>query len=119
MHELAIAEAILVIATAHAAGAPRITTIEVRVGHLRQVVPEALRFNFELVAQGTPAAGAELAIEEVPATGRCCACGASARLAAWPLRCSECGGLDVELTGGEELLVSALEVEREPGGIAA
>jgi hydrogenase nickel incorporation protein HypA/HybF len=118
MHELAIAEAILAIATAHAGGG-RITAVEVRVGHLRQVVPDALGFNFELVAQGTPAAGAELRIEEVPANGRCRACGASGELPAFPLRCPECGGLDVELTGGEELEVSALEVEREPGGIAA
>jgi hydrogenase nickel incorporation protein HypA/HybF len=119
MHELAIAEAILAIATAHAAGARKITTIEVRVGHLRQVVPEALKFNFELVAQGTLAAGAELAIEEVAPAGRCQACGASAGLTNWPLRCPACGALDIDLTEGEELLVSALEVEREPGGIAA
>lgn len=118
MHELALAEAILTIATAHADGG-RITAVELRVGQLRQVVPDALRFNFELAAQGTSAAGAELAIEEVPATGRCRACGAIAQLPGFPLRCPGCGGLDVELTGGEELLVSALEVEREPGGIAA
>jgi hydrogenase nickel incorporation protein HypA/HybF len=118
MHELAVAEAILAIATAHADGA-RITAVEVRVGHLRQVVPEALRFNFELVAQGTPAAGAELYIDEVSAVGRCRACGANAGLTKWPMRCPQCGALDIDLTKGEELLVSALEVEREPGGIAA
>jgi hydrogenase nickel incorporation protein HypA/HybF len=118
MHELAIAEAILAVATTHA-GDRRITAVEVRVGHLRQVVPDALRFNFELVTQGTPADGAELRIEEVPVAARCRACGASARLPAFPLRCPECGALDIDLTEGEELLVSALEVEREPGGIAA
>jgi hydrogenase nickel incorporation protein HypA/HybF len=119
MHELAIAEAILAIATAHAAGARKITMVEVRVGHLRQVVPEALRFNFELVAENTLAAGAELHIEEVAAAGCCKVCGASAVLTNWPLRCPGCGALDIDLTEGEELLVSALEVEREPGGIAA
>jgi hydrogenase nickel incorporation protein HypA/HybF len=118
MHELALAEAILAIATAHA-GDARITAVEVRVGHLRQVVPDALRFNFELVAEGTPAAGAELVIEEVPTAGRCCACDATAELPRFPLRCPRCGGLDIELTAGEELEVSALEVERESGGIAA
>jgi hydrogenase nickel incorporation protein HypA/HybF len=118
MHELAIAEAILAVATAHA-GEARITAVEVRVGQLRQVVPDALRFNFELVSQATPADGAELRIEEVPVVGRCRACGAVARLPAFPLRCPECGALDIDLTEGEELLVSALEVEREPGGIAA
>jgi hydrogenase nickel incorporation protein HypA/HybF len=118
MHELALAQAILAIATAHADGA-RICSVEVRVGHLRQVVPDALTFNFALVAQGTSAAGAELVIEEVPVSGRCRACGACAQLPGWPLRCPECGALDVEVIGGQELEVSALEVEREPGGIAA
>jgi hydrogenase nickel incorporation protein HypA/HybF len=118
MHELAIAEAILAIAAAHA-GDGRITVVEVRVGHLRQVVPDALRFNFELISENTPAAGAELHIEEVPPAGRCRACGTHTGLTGWPLRCSGCGALDIDITGGEELEVSALEVEREPGGIAA
>jgi hydrogenase nickel incorporation protein HypA/HybF len=118
MHELALAEAILAIATAHA-GDGRINAVEVQVGHLRQVVPEALRFNFELVAKGTAADGADLVIDEVPITARCRACATNAELPEFPLRCPRCGALDVDLTGGEELLVSALEVEREPGGIAA
>jgi Zn finger protein HypA/HybF involved in hydrogenase expression len=40
MHELAIAESVLEIACRHAAGR-RVTKIELRVGHLRQVVPSS------------------------------------------------------------------------------
>ena len=110
MHELALAESIVRIATAHAAGRP-VARVELKVGHLRQVVPDALAFAFELVAQGTPVEGAELAIEEVPAAGRCRACGEHSVLDGFPLQCSACGGLDLELTAGEELLVDSLELD--------
>jgi hydrogenase nickel incorporation protein HypA/HybF len=113
MHELSIAEAIVRIAAAHA-GERRVTSVEVRVGHLRQVVPDALAFAFELVAVGTPVEGAELELSEVPVAGRCRACGAESELDGFPLLCPECGGLDVEVTRGEELCVEAIEVEQEP-----
>lgn len=111
MHELAIADSILELAMRHA-GARRIAVIEVRVGHLRQVVPDALRFSFALLAEGGAADGAELRIEEVPPAGRCARCGARGpTVADWPLRCTRCGSPHMELTEGEELLVTALEVQ--------
>jgi hydrogenase nickel incorporation protein HypA/HybF len=112
MHELAIAESIVRIACNHA-GERRIARVELKVGHLRQVVPDALTFAFSLVAEGTAAEGAELAIEEVPAEGRCRDCGATTVLAGFPLQCGGCGRLDLELIAGEELLVDALELDEE------
>ena len=110
MHELSIAEAIVRIADGHAAGR-QVLKVELRVGHLRQVVPSALAFAFELVAEGTAVAGAELVMEEVPARGRCRACGAETQLDGFPLQCAACAGFDLELLQGEELLVDALELE--------
>jgi hydrogenase nickel incorporation protein HypA/HybF len=110
MHELSIAEAVVGIVRRHAAGR-QVMRVELKVGHLRQVVPSALEFAFSLLAEGTELAGAELAIEEVPPGGRCRACGVDGDLAAFPLRCAACGSLDVELRRGEELLVDELELE--------
>jgi len=111
MHELSIADAVVQIASRHARGR-RVTRVELRVGHLRQVVPDALDFAFELVAEGTPVEGAELVMEEVPASVRCEACGAESTLAAFPAACPACGSLKVEVTGGDELL-DALELEED------
>jgi hydrogenase nickel incorporation protein HypA/HybF len=112
MHELAIAESIVAIAERHAAGR-RVTRVEVAVGHLRQVVPAALEFAFELVAQGTVLDGAELALEEVPAAVRCRACGAEGSVDGFPLACRACGGWDVAVIAGEELRVESLDLETQ------
>jgi hydrogenase nickel incorporation protein HypA/HybF len=112
MHELSIAEAIVAIADRHAEGR-RVSRVEVSVGHLRQVVPPALEFAFELVAQGTAVEGAELVLTEVAAAGLCRGCGEESRLDGFPLTCRVCGGFDLEVVAGEELLVESLDLEEE------
>jgi hydrogenase nickel incorporation protein HypA/HybF len=113
VHELAIAESVVRIAERHADGR-RVTKVYLKVGHLRQVVPSALAFGFELVAQETSVEGAELVLEEVPATGKCRACGSESRLESFPLQCKACGGFDLEIVAGEELYVESLEMEDQP-----
>jgi hydrogenase nickel incorporation protein HypA/HybF len=90
-----------------------VTKVAVRVGHLRQVVPSALEFSFGLVAQGTCVEGADLELEDVPAAGSCRACGRYTDLPGFPLACRRCGGLEVDVTQGEELLVDSLELDDE------
>jgi hydrogenase nickel incorporation protein HypA/HybF len=110
LHELAIADSVVRIASRHADGR-QVTKVYLKVGHLRQVVPSALTFSFDLVAQGTSVEGAELALEEVPATGKCRACGAESQLECFPLQCAACEGFDLEIVAGEELYVESLEME--------
>ena len=50
----------------HAAGR-RVTGVSLRIGHLRQVVPDSLAFYFELVSRETLCEGARLEQEVVPA----------------------------------------------------
>jgi hydrogenase nickel incorporation protein HypA/HybF len=111
MHELSIADAVVAIAARHAGRDRRVVRVELKVGHLRQVVPQALEFAFGLVAEGTPVEGAELVQEVIPAAGRCRACGTESELPGFPLLCAGCGSADLELVRGEELLVDALELE--------
>jgi hydrogenase nickel incorporation protein HypA/HybF len=112
MHELSIAQAIVDVATRHAEGR-RVAKVEVRVGHLRQVIPDSLDFAFGLLTQGTALDGAELAITHVPAAGRCRDCGVRSVMESFPLCCARCNGLNMDVLAGEELLVDALELEEE------
>jgi hydrogenase nickel incorporation protein HypA/HybF len=113
VHELSIAQAVVGIAARHA-GERRVIRVELRVGHLRQVVPDALEFAFGLVAEGTPVEGAELAIEHVPVRVACAACGGEGEVGELPFLCPACGGADVSVVAGEELEVDSLELEEEP-----
>ena len=110
MHELSIATAIAAIATEHAAGR-RVTSVEIRVGRLRQVVPATLTFAFELATAGTDLEGAELAIEHVPVRLRCRDCGAETEPNGFPFGCASCGSLDVDVVAGDELIVESLLAE--------
>jgi hydrogenase nickel incorporation protein HypA/HybF len=110
MHELSIAQAIVDVAARHA-GDARVQRVYVRVGHLRQVVPSALEFSFELCAHGTPVEGAVLELERVPAGVRCRSCDAYSEPDGFPLVCGSCAGLDVEVVQGEELQVESLELQ--------
>jgi hydrogenase nickel incorporation protein HypA/HybF len=112
MHELSIAQAVVAIAARNAGEGGRVTAVHVRVGRLRQVVPDALAFAFELSALETPVEGAELELEVVPVAGVCRDCGAEGEPAGLPLACPACGGLRLRIVRGEELVVTELEVER-------
>ena len=61
MHEVALAQGILDVVLDVADGRP-VRTVRVRAGELLAVSEDSLRFCFELVAQGTPAAGARLEV---------------------------------------------------------
>jgi hydrogenase nickel incorporation protein HypA/HybF len=113
VHELALADAIVAIARDHADGR-RVTGVEVKIGRLRQVVPSALEFAFELVAAGTNVEAAALQVEHVPARVRCGRCRADNTVDDFPFACARCGATDVEVVAGDELRVESLELEDEP-----
>ena len=71
MHELALAGAVIDTAERHAAGRRVLLIVRLRLGELRQVVPDSLAFYFEHVARGTLCEGAVLEYEVVPASLGC------------------------------------------------
>jgi hydrogenase nickel incorporation protein HypA/HybF len=113
MHELSIALAIVDIAEEEAARrGGRVTAVHLKLGRLSGVVKEALESAYEMAREGTPLAGTELVVEEVPLVIHCPACAADQTPAsAYELRCPTCGGPAGEIVSGRELEVSALELE--------
>jgi hydrogenase nickel incorporation protein HypA/HybF len=106
MHELAITQGVVDAVTERTGTAP-VTSVRVRVGRLSGVVPDAMRFCFELVTAGTPLDGASLEIEQPEGRGRCRTCGAEFGLADLILLC-DCGSADVEVLAGRELAVASV-----------
>ena len=109
MHELALSEAIAESVSARAGSRP-VTEARVRVGHLRQVVPDALTFAWSMVTDGTALDGCNLVVEHVPAVVACRACDAHTELSVPLLVCAACGTTDVEVLTGDELLLVSIEI---------
>jgi hydrogenase nickel incorporation protein HypA/HybF len=110
MHELALSSAIVNTVAKHAERR-RVSTVNLRVGRLRQVIPETLEFYFEFVARDTVCEGARLAQEVIDARLRCKPCAFEWEIEIPAFRCPRCGGSDVEIASGNEFEVESIEVE--------
>jgi hydrogenase nickel incorporation protein HypA/HybF len=97
-------------AVKHADGR-RVTVVSLRVGRLRQVVPDTLDFYFGFVARDTVCEGARLEMEVVDAALRCNVCGHEWAIEIPAFRCPSCAGSDVAVAAGDEFEVESIEVE--------
>jgi hydrogenase nickel incorporation protein HypA/HybF len=111
MHELAITENILEIALRHAAqsGAARITDMHLVVGELTSIVDESVQFYWDIVAEGTAAAGAKLHFRRVPAQLSCRSCGHTYSPRE-NLPCPACGSVDIAVVAGDEFYLEAIDI---------
>lgn len=112
MHELGIASEILTVVLTEAARyeAKKVTSVTVKVGVLRGIVPETLRFLFENVARGTIVEGAGLAIEEEPVVIECGSCGTKEAVAmTW--ECPICGSPGISVNGGDSLRILSIDLD--------
>jgi len=110
---MSIAMRILEIATAALpANQPdiEVESINLEIGKLTAVVPDSLRFCFEVASQGTTMAGATLAIEEIPIVVGCRDCQTESEQDGFPLSCKSCQSRSVDLLCGRELMITSIEV---------
>jgi hydrogenase nickel incorporation protein HypA/HybF len=110
VHELSLSGAVLNTVVKHAGGRP-VTLVSLRVGRLRQVVPDTLEFYFEFVARGTLCEGARLEQEIIEVSLHCEACQRMWDIEIPAFRCPTCGGAEVVVARGNEFVVESIEVE--------
>jgi hydrogenase nickel incorporation protein HypA/HybF len=108
MHELSITQSVVDAVLDHGHGA-RVLSVRVRVGSLSGVVPDAMRFYFELITAGTTLQDVRLEIVQPPGTAHCSSCGLDFSLTDLVLLCP-CGSADVAVLTGRELEIASVEV---------
>jgi hydrogenase nickel incorporation protein HypA/HybF len=110
MHELSIATEIIDIVDKEAARLhiARVGEINLKIGALSGVNPDALLFALEASTIGTPLEKVKVNIETVPVRGSCRACGREFELNEFVFVCSHCGSGDLHITGGEELDIASI-----------
>ncbi len=121
MHEMGIALQIVEIAVGSLPadlGEARVAAINLKIGKLAAVVPESLRFCFDVAIKDTLLAGAKLVIEEVPVVARCKDCQARWTIDQPVFICQTCESGSLEILSGRELDIESIEVVEEDNHVS-
>jgi len=113
MHEMSICEGILQVLETEAGkqGFNKVKTVWLEIGDLSSIEPEALLFGFDVVTRDSLADGARLEIINIPGRAWCMQCAKNVAIKRRFDECPECGGYQLQATGGEEMRIKELEVE--------
>ena len=113
MHELSLCESVLKIIEDEVArqGFTRVRKVWLEIGELSSAEPEAMRFCFKAVTDGTVANGAELEILRPPGQAWCMTCSKTVEVSQRFDPCPVCGGYQLQVTGGDQLRIKELEVD--------
>jgi hydrogenase nickel incorporation protein HypA/HybF len=116
MHEMGLATEIVRIVTesipAEMAGS-KVARVNLKVGKLAAVVPQSLRFCFEIVAKDTPVEGAQLEIQEIAVIARCHHCHLQWEIGEPVFICPQCQSGSIEMLSGRELDIDSIELEED------
>ena len=88
-----------------------VRTVRLRIGALRQIVPETLMFCFAAAVRDTPLAGCRLDIEQLPAEARCRKCSLTFPIDDNWFQCPRCSEPGSELLTGNELELDSLDLK--------
>lgn len=117
MHEMSIATELLgqVLAAVAPHGPARVRRLDVRIGVMRLVSPEAMELAWRQVCAGTPADGAELHLSEVPLCVGCRNCGRRYRPEITDFLCPGCRQADVDILEGNDIILDSVACDSPEG----
>ena len=112
MHEMSLAEGVLQLIedAAREQQFEKVTVVWLEIGQLSGVEVEAMSFCFDVVTRDSIADGARLEIIALPGAGWCMKCAMTVPMTEVFGECPECGGHQLQVTGGTEMRVKELEV---------
>jgi len=120
MHELSLASTLVDTLLEYAPKNPdgKVLEVHLRVGKLRAISIEQLKFSYQVLAKDRFLKGSKLIIEETPAKTRCPKCGLKQDFAVADdsyhftlptLSCPKCRS-PVELQGGDEVVITKVRI---------
>ncbi len=112
MHEYSLIQSLLsrVEDEARRRGALKVHALAIRVGELSGVDPDLLAGAYQIAREGTPCAGAELRMSQVPAVWTCPRCRKTFGRGE-VLRCAECAAPAELSDGADALTLESIEME--------
>jgi hydrogenase nickel incorporation protein HypA/HybF len=112
MHEMAISESIVQIIEEQAITQKfnEVKTVWLEIGRFAGIEIDALRFTFDAVSRNTVADGSSLEIIDIPGVAWCLECGKNVDIRQRFDPCPDCGGFQLQVSGGDEMRIKELEV---------
>jgi len=110
MHELGISQSLVAIVSEQAQG-KKVHRVWLEIGEYTALMPDALRFCFDVVTRGTVLEGAKLDIVEISPGMQCEECGTYSSSQHAIGDCEQCGSTRLRKRTGDELNIKAMEVE--------
>lgn len=89
-------------------GCTGIEEVNLRLGTLTGLDPEALIFSFRAATADSPLSGTELVVDQVAARGKCRVCDTEFPIDDLVFLCPRCGSHDIDILQGEEFHVEYL-----------
>ena len=115
MHEMSIATGLIeqVLRIAEANNAVRVDEIDLEVGFMRQVAPEAMEMAWEAVRIGTIAENAVLNLREIGISAECEKCGLVFQPGIDDFLCPKCRQANVRIVSGDDIILRSITCDTE------
>ena len=112
MHEVAVIEEIVESVREEIKKYPgaKVESVSLRIGKLRQFVPEIMKFCYDVAGKGTELEGSTLLLTEIPVQIFCRRCEMTTELDEYDFHCPDCQSVDIQVIAGNELILDSIKL---------
>ncbi len=117
MHELAVTESLLNIASDYAIknNAIRVISLNIITGKLSNIIGDSVQFYWDIISENTICEKSVLVINKIPAKFICQACESEFEINGELIPCPICSSMNLSMIQGDEFLLNSIEIENNLG----
>jgi len=117
MHELAVTESLLNIASDYAIknNAQRVISLNIITGKLSNIIGDSVQFYWDIISENTICEKSILIFNKIPAKFICQACDNEFEINSELIPCPICSSMDLRIIQGDEFLLNSIEIEKDLG----
>ena len=112
MHEVSVIEEIVETVREEIKKYPgaKVESVSLRIGKMRQFVPDIMKFCYDVASKGTALDGSILLLTEIPVQIFCRRCEMTTELDEYDFHCPDCQSVDIQVIAGNELILDSIKL---------